>query len=158
MSYKLHEDNQLCDEVKISTAIRWKDSELSGCEYRISAVAQFFKKGHLLHESSWRDIETAWQHAWSDFILKCEFGKFDFKDWQKTQCFQEGCSEKATWEAWIKQEYCVGRGNCGNKLDRSHPIFSRSHRLFCEKHKLRGDCGLEDADSNYEMEPFKEPT
>lgn len=29
--YKLHEDNQICDEVKIFTVIRWKDSELSGC-------------------------------------------------------------------------------------------------------------------------------
>lgn len=154
MSYKPHEDNQLCDEIKISTNIRWKDSELSGCEHRISACAQFFKKGKLMYESSWRDIETAWQMAWADFILVCESGKYDFGDWPKTKCFQEGCAENATWTAYLKKEFCVGGGNCGQQLDRSSPIFGRAYRLFCDKHKVRGDCAIEDADANYEFEPI----
>ena len=152
MSYKLHSDNQLTDEVKINTSVRWKDSELSGCEFRISACVQFFKKGFLIYESSWRDIETAWVHAWSDFVRACESGGINRNDWHKTQCFQEGCSEKAVVKVWIKEEYCVGGGNCGQKLDRGSPLFSRSYRLFCERHKLRGDCDSEDADDNYELE------
>jgi len=158
MSYITLPENQFCDEVKVSTKIRWKESHLSGDEWRISAVVEFFRKGFLVHKSSWRNVEIAMIHAWSDFVLKGESGKLSEKrtDWEQVKCFQEGCSNDAVWKLTLKKYYCVGGGNCGQEKYKDNSLIGKSYRLFCNKHKHRGDCDIEDCDSNYDVAHISE--
>lgn len=151
MGYKLDHENQIADKVRITTNPRWKESGLSGCEWRFSASVDFYRKGKLIYSRSFRDVETALQMAYTDFVIARESGKCDPNQWQKTKCFQEGCSNNATIKATLKNEYCCG-GKCGQKIDTSWRGDEKSYRLFCSKHEMRGDQSIEDCDSNYVKE------
>lgn len=144
-----HSERQCFDEVKIKTMPRWKESHLSGDEWRISGYVEFLYKGQVVWSQSFRDCETAVQLMYGWYIKDAE-SKGLFKDQneiKKDLCDQEGCQEKATIKAYIKQKYCVGGGNCGGKLSK---IYDREYLQFCDKHSCRGDCDLQDADDNYE--------
>lgn len=142
---KSHPDDEYIDEVRIKTVPRWKTSGLSGDEWRVSATLQFLRKGHVIFERGFNSIETAIAAApW--------FGKTKGEDeqWKRIPveverclCMQPGCSEKATKEFKIKQEYSRHEGV-------KKESFGEQRRRFCDKHQRRGDCGLEDADDNYE--------
>lgn len=134
-------DAQGFDAVAIETVPRWKDSELSGSEWRISASIKFFRKGILCHEEHVRNVETAcnllsWFHARALDDGKGYFGG------EKGTCDQEGCSQPGITKLYQKKEYC--RSGHASELHRP------TYRLFCEKHRRRGDCGLDDSDTNYE--------
>lgn len=58
-------------------------------------------------------------------------------------CLQPGCAEEACSVYRLKHRYCRE----GHKTVPPWPTFIR----FCRKHLRRGDCGLEDADRNYEV-------
>jgi len=151
--FERHPDDEWFDEVRITTVPRWKESYLSGDEWRTSATIQFFRKGVLLKSRGVRDVEAAlaiapsmpgsWAPAGNDDELEVQPPDFD------TFCFQPGCSEKATVEYRIKDKYCRDGGK--------HEMYGDCRRRFCEKHKKRGDCALEDADDNYEEVPFGSP-
>lgn len=74
----------------------------------------------------------------------CDEGKAYFAG-EKELCDQEGCSEAATRYLKLKKIFCCDWGGCGQEKKQ----HGESYRKFCEKHKKRGDCGLEDADANY---------
>lgn len=139
----LKPDAQGFDEIRILTVPRWKESELSGDEWRISAKVQFWRKGRLVHEVGYgRNVESAvialgylWQQAHDD-------GKAFFAG-EDNLCDQEGCSAEATVTYRKKFAYDTS----GNK----HDLHRETHRKFCDRHKRRGDCGLDDADDNYEL-------
>ena len=62
-------------------------------------------------------------------------------------CFQPGCADPAVTEYQLKRRFSrdghdIGPGEIGG---------SPMRRKFCARHARRGDCGLEDADSNYEV-------
>lgn len=61
----------------------------------------------------------------------------------ETRCGQAGCAEEACSVYRYKKTYCNG----GHESEPHWPSFIR----FCQKHLRRGDCGLEDADVNYEV-------
>ena len=87
-------DGQFIDEIKIVTVPRFKESELSGDEWRISAKIEFYRKGQLIGEKFARDVETAARFLdW--FITNFrEDGKIaDAKI--DDLCDQEGCAEPA---------------------------------------------------------------
>ena len=140
-------DAQAFDEVRIVTVPRYKTSGMSGDEWRISATIQFWRNGRMVHESGGlRNVETAMAFLPSEWHRAIDDGKAYFAtegDW----CDQEGCAELAETVLRVKQRFCIGGGNCGSKLD-SHGRETR--RQFCARHVRRGDCDLEDADSNYE--------
>lgn len=50
-SYLRHDDDEWIDEVRIVTVPRWKESELSGDEWRFSTRIELYRKGHLLARS-----------------------------------------------------------------------------------------------------------
>jgi hypothetical protein len=86
-------NHQAFDEVRIKTVPRWKESELSGDEYRISAVIEFYIKGKMIHSRSWNRVETALQFgdwSWLDFA---ESGFASTKVEAQNLCDQEGCAE-----------------------------------------------------------------
>lgn len=59
------------------------------------------------------------------------------------ECFQPSCKEKPVNTYRVIKFYC--RQGHGRK-----PSWE-AHRRFCLRHGMRGDCGLEDADANYEI-------
>jgi hypothetical protein len=131
---------QAFDEVRIVTVPRWKESEMSGDEWRISAKVELLRNGLVVAQSMYRDVETACAmlpalHA--EAIgdgMGCFAGEGDF-------CDQEGCAEIATVTFAKHANYC----SAGHKTEPHHLTIRR----FCERHKHRGDCGLDDADANY---------
>src|SRR3990167_5217124 len=123
------------DEFRIVTVPRYKTSELSGNEWRISHKMQLLRKGIVVYESTDRDILIPIR----DMVDKLEekahdrgnvFGESYF-------CDQEGCSSKSD--------------DTKKLLDtdkkEENTIFIRR---FCKYHSKRGDCGIEDSDDNYQ--------
>ena len=74
-------------------------------------------------------------------------GKF-FYAGEEDFCDQEGCSEKAKVVYRAKYKWC-------NEQSHHEKIELKAEeapiRMFCERHSMRGDCGMYDADDNYEL-------
>lgn len=139
-------DAQGFDEIRIVTAPRFKESELSGDEWRISSVIQFYRKGVLVHEANGgRNVESATMLLGHAFLTACDDALGYFAG-ERDACDQEGCSSRGTIALRLKK---------GFNRDGTERPLSRGgeYRLFCGRHRVRGDCGLEDADDNYEAIP-----
>lgn len=137
----LKPDAQAFDEVRIVTVPRYKESEMSGDEWRISAKVQLFRKGRLIIEKQFSNVETACAHAAAVYSSAAGDGH-GFFGGEGDFCDQEGCPEKATVIYQKIADYCRE----GHRHDLGDRIKIRK---FCNVHKHRGDCGLDDADSNY---------
>ena len=140
----LRPDAQAFDEVRIVTVPRYKQSGLSGDEWRISAITQIFRKGKLIHDQEYANVEYAARLLDSLLIHLRESGSAYYAG-EDELCDQEGCIEKATVFYQKKLDYC---SSCGNGKEIT---YARNYRKFCHKHKTRGDCGLDDADANYTL-------
>lgn len=140
LSMALRPDAQAFDEVRITTVPRWKESELSGCEWRISAKIEYLRNGVVKHEAYAGDTKTACGLAYYHYVNAMDNAKGYFAS-ADDFCDQEGCKEKATVVYQLKETYC----NRGHKNEK----FTPQHRQFCERHKHRGDQSFEDSDSNY---------
>ena len=153
ITYTRHHDDEWIDEVRITTVPRWKESELSGDEWRFSSRIELYRKGHLLACSGSHRLREAmailpgmllvWgggSHIGGPFEQEPE-RPAEF--WNKL-CFNPGCAEPATFEFRLLHHYCAeGHAHDYDWLD--------ERVRFCERHKHRGDCGFNDADKNYEV-------
>ena len=138
-------DNQRWDRVEISTVPRWKESELSGDEYRISAEARLFYKGHLVRTFGFSDVTDAIRYLDGAIIYGGHDG-WDFID-DSHLCDQESCMSLADIK-YKRLDAWTSRGDKETLYD------FNLYRVFCNKHKGRGDCALDDADNNYEQVDF----
>ena len=68
-------------------------------------------------------------------------------DATKDLCFQVGCKEHAVSTYLLKKRY----DRRGDERPAETEWGGRDARCFCAKHLRRGDCGLDDADVNYEI-------
>lgn len=146
-----HRDYQHYDAVKIETMPRWKESYLSGDEWRFSARVCFMSKGKVVAVKTVRDVEAACKYvAWGHATIGEEsIGNpqrhelidptFDRREY----CDQEGCGEKHTVTYQLKALF--------SREGYRHEPTTPHYACFCDKHKNRGDCGLEDAMHNYEI-------
>lgn len=155
-----HEDDQWFDAVSVKIEERWKYSGLSGSEWRFTYVATFYRKGVPLARRATSRLDWALSQlpsmiedlapvgdddalaaAWNAKSTRV-FGHPDpcFEEF----CAQPGCKMLATVEYRLAKSWC---NRCGS--DREPPTEQR--RRFCEEHKIRGDCGLDDADANYTL-------
>ena len=131
------------DEIKFVTVPRYKTSGLSGDEWRISIEVEFWRNGKLRHtEWAGHDMSEAMGRAYHLLRKAQDEGKAHFAG-EDNFCDQEGCSKEATVTYKKKNDYCKE----GHKTT---PHFEEV-RKFCDEHKTRGDCGLDDADANYEV-------
>jgi hypothetical protein len=147
LSYAVRPDANGFDEIRIRTVPRYKTSGLSGDEWRISMVTEFYRKGVIIAETqSGSSMEAACGLLYGRLIKLQDDGEGYYAG-DGIHCDQEGCSEKATNVFKIKKRFCVGGGNCGQEKKN----YGDQHRCFCDKHKTRGDCDLEDNDANYEF-------
>lgn len=146
LHYALRPDAQAFDEIKLKTVPRFKSSVLSGSEWRTCAVIEFWRKGKLIHTESVSKMEVAAGMVYAK-LMEAQDNALGYFAGDGKTCDQEGCQKTATYLYRIKQEYCVGGGNCGAKKESSWQM----HRCFCDDHKTRGDQDLEDNDDNYEL-------
>lgn len=142
ISRAIKPDSQAFDKIVIETVPRWKDSYMSGSEWRISAQVTFFRKGKAVHSFGAGNVQYAAYLVGARHIEACDDAKGFFAG-EDNICDQEGCSEVATWTHKKKFNY---ERTTGQKAAYQRPEF----RLFCDKHAVRGDCGIDDADSNYD--------
>ena len=144
---RAHSDSEGVDKIMIDVIPRYKTSELSGDEWRISARIQFYKKGEMIYETSLRYIHDAAQFL--PWILNAELPEKAcgrLHSVPEGVCNQPGCSNRSTVTYRLKCTYSAqGEGPLPE-----NETFEYC-RSFCDAHKTRGDCGLEDADMNYEQ-------
>ena len=116
-------------------------------------VMQLKRKGHVVAASRWPTITHAvmafgWEWLTSRARSPDQEGAWRFlpDNVNHALCFQVGCAETAVAEYRLRARYSQPDG-FKHELD---PARDDYRRRFCLKHAQRGDCGLEDADSNYE--------
>jgi hypothetical protein len=113
------------------------------------AVLQVRRKGHLLFEQSFDTFgEAALGMGWHN-ILANE-GTKDIKwhhltnDQERERCQQVGCSATPTNVYRLKK---LSRSRSHGTLEAPR-AWEGQYTWYCARHTERGDCGLEDCDSN----------
>jgi hypothetical protein len=151
MNHRRHEDDEYVDEIRINLVPRFKTSDMSGDEWRISAVISFFRKGHEVWSRSFSKLSTAVNALSWFFIVASEGAEGEFKFLDREQelalCQQPGCSEPSVVRYRFKKvRDCPQSGHMRELGDSFEYVTA-----FCKRHAHRGDCGLEDCDTNYEV-------
>ncbi len=137
---------QMFDEVRIKTVPRFKESEYSGSEWRISAVMELLYKGKIVVSDSASTVDRAIERLAGTAQRYADDNPWrDTSQWRESKCDQEGCTADATTLYKLKKRFC-DKG-CGHELEQFWP----SSRAYCTDHAVRGDQALEDADDNYEL-------
>ena len=150
-SHRRHEDDEYIDEIRIDLVPRFKTSEMSGDEWRVSGRVRFFRKGHEVWSRSFSKLSTA-VNALSWFWMVADEGPPDewkmlTKEQELALCQQPGCSDASVKRYRFKKiRDCKQSG----RMYEPDPSFEYV-TAFCARHAHRGDCGLEDTDDNYEI-------
>lgn len=142
-----HPDDERYDSITIEIVERWKESELSGDEWRFGYLVSAWRKGEVIVSHYWTTLDyalKALQHTIN--IWPTDGDNFNLDAWNRTKtlCDQPGCASTATIFYKRLKPYTKG----GEELV-DHK-WRNEYRQFCDRHKTRGDCGLDDADHNYE--------
>lgn len=136
-------DQQAFDEVVIRTVPRYKESSLFGSEWHISAITELRYNGSVLFQATYHNVEGAIRD------LQSFATGVTTKAHESDLCDQEGCSEPSDVVYKLKKTFC----DMGNPHDPYELCKTPMVRKFCKGHSRRGDCGLQDADDNYEILP-----
>lgn len=142
----LKPDAQAFDTIIIKTIPRFKDSYLSGSEWRIHAETEFYRKGKLVKSVGCSNIQNACYLVGAKHMEACDNAEGYFAG-EGDICDQEGCNNLATYKHNKKFDYCRD----GHKSESP----ANAYRLFCDRHKNRGDGSYDDENSNYDVEPYQ---
>lgn len=134
-------DAQAFDEIRIFTVPRFKESELSGDEWRISAQIDFMRKGDVICSTQVSRVEVAAGMVYAEMMRAQDNGHGYFAG-NGYHCDQEGCKKESSVTYKLKQGY-----------DRHHKddVYTGALRHFCDQHSNRGDASLDDSMQNYEI-------
>lgn len=140
-----HPDDERFDRVTIDIQPRWKESELSGDEWRFGYILQFWRKGEIIITKSYGSLEWALDFASTATISDNVGEAFDREAWDRTKdkCDQPGCDIVAT----VFFERLKPFTKQGQELVKDPGVTE--FRQFCDIHTHRGDCSMDDADHNY---------
>lgn len=153
---KLHREmNTGIDRIEIKAENRWKESEISGDEWRYGMRTNFYRKGKVI--TSWFENQSWFPElkpSFSDIAAELERQKepnsFDQAEFDRLEplCDQFSCSEPGAMFRMIKH----GKDSRGNYL----PPDGQVHvKRFCPEHMDRGNCGR--VDSNRNLARFDPP-
>lgn len=150
VSYRPLHDSEGYDEVLIRVVPRFKTSELSGDEWRISAVVTVKRKGIIVYERAFGKMEQAAQYlSWVTGVEMTEMGpprKRGLFGHYPDECAQPSCTNPPLNHYRIKKLFTAqGEG----PLPESD--YFEYRRAFCVGHSKRGDSDREDNDENYEL-------
>jgi hypothetical protein len=104
------------------------------------------RKGQIIHRDGCSTVEHAAGMVYGMLMRAQDDGNGYFAG-DGIHCDQEGCAEVASVRYRKLFDYCRD----GHKSEPHRP----SLRHFCDRHKTRGDCSFDDADSNYVELPMK---
>lgn len=139
-----HPKAQRFDRVEARVVERWKESELSGDEWRFSFVVDLYSHGILVHSIGASSIQSALIQAVAVFD---QFGPGKIVE-KLAKARAERCAQPGCENPWTVLMHPIRRHDRrGNELVR--PYSDDEVRGFCDRHRHRGDCGLDDADDNY---------
>lgn len=144
-----HPEDERFDEVHITCVERWKESEISGDEWRFNYFAQIKRKGEVIIEFTAAKLDWILSSMQWRMLIAGEEGNIDLEAWNRTKdcCDQPGCARAATsYFKRLKRYTKQGEEMMPN-------TYSNEFRKFCASHKNRGDCDMDDADHNYEPIP-----
>lgn len=139
----LKPDAEPFDEIRIVCEPRFKDSELSGSEWRTRYYTDFYRNGNLIWRNFGHTSMNAAANLFSHTYCEATENGYGMFAGEGEYCDQEGCARLAT--VWLEQIE-EGCGRCGH---RQKPDFSRPYRGFCETHANRGNSRLGDTDKSY---------
>lgn len=146
-----HPEDERYDSIDIHVVERWKESELSGDEWRFSYIANVKRKGEVIIEIASSKMEWLLDGLKWRIFTAGEEGTMDQDAWKRTQdlCDQPGCEEIPVVFYKRLKRYT----NRGDELAPSEYYDGNEYRQFCNSHRRRGDCDLDDADHNYQEIP-----
>lgn len=143
--FALKPDAQGFDEVRITTVPRYKQSYLSGNEWRISGKCQLLRKGKVVYEFSMSNVQNC-ANALPFYIMRAgDEGYGYYGGGEDGKCDQEGCSKPWAVLYRLKKLFCDEPHKHQGETP-THPL----HRQFCDDHAKRGDNSFDDSDANYE--------
>ena len=134
------------DKITLEIVPRFKESELSGDEWRHSVRVSFWFKGGVVHTftgSSMNDAILMLGHEW---VNACSPISLKVISTEHIACDQPSCPELAQITMLIKRQFSEG----GDLLDSDDNPLKKC-RQFCSKHSTRGNASREDSDDNYEV-------
>lgn len=107
---------------------------------------EFMRKGRMLYRSDYegsalRLLDVLGHLSLAIFSARQSGVTKLIKSYE--ECFQPSCKEKPVNTYKVVKFYC--------RQGHDSKPYRETHRRFCLRHGIRGDCGLEDADANYEI-------
>ena len=135
---KAHPKDFGADRVEVTMEPRWKESELSGDEWRWSIRATAYRKGQVIADEGGLSLFDALIQLLPR-LKQLEGAGFLPLD----ECAQPECQASPTVLYRLTKEWSKN-GMYEGKISPSYRV-----RPFCARHTRRGDCALEDADVNY---------
>jgi len=138
-----HPDDERYDSITIDIEPRWKESEISGDEWRFSYTIRAHRKGEVIKERSFNRLR--WAIDALGYLVSIADESHNHDAWKRTEhlCDQPGCPWPATAFFERLKEYTPG----GDEIVGTQTITT--YRQFCEDHEQRGDCSRDDAEHNY---------
>lgn len=159
-------DDEMFDRVEITSVERWKESELSGDEWRFTFLGYFYSHGVLMmtrHGGSIQDVVLSAGHWFRNSRSMDEPDEIK-EQWAKSKAeVEDRCAQPGCANPWVvlyhpKKKYSKQGESLGLHWDDRQALSEGKPSLgwlavrgFCNTHKYRGDCDLEDADENYEL-------
>ena len=152
LKFLRHPHDEFFDRCEAVMVERWKESELSGDEWRFSQQVRCYSHGVLVATVSGHSLRQAMGLAaarWSDLVAGDDewMAKRDEID---TRCCQPGCDQPWT-ILYHPVKACAPNGAelARPYKDGTGGLEWLDVRGFCDRHKDRGDCALDDAEPNY---------
>ena len=139
---------EIWDEVSITTTPRFKESDITGSEWRTSVLIQVKWKGNVILQKVVGDIDyaTRWLvYAISNEDIRYDMIKEKRKVTGKTYCSQPGCQKQS---AFGPYQMVKRRRNDGSEILKDSLLYNERF-FFCGIHHERGNSDLEDKEVNY---------
>ncbi len=143
-----HRDDPLYDKIVIELEERYKQSTISGDEWRFGNRVRLFYKGKeldngLMHSDICITLEKLAEQIKLLEPLDSSNNNKQFDD----ICCQPGCAERGTRKYVFKKIFPSNSFTGAENVPDANGYTKGM--VFCDAHGKRGNCGLTDADDNY---------
>lgn len=140
--FKALPEDEGVDDVRLELVPRWKESELSGDEWRYSVVVRFFRKGVEVKVDSFGSFQDAILGLGAMWQTRHEGSPVALWGLTAQSCAQFGCDREAVEVFGLKEQF-------SDRGEGPLPDATPAYRAFCLRHRTRGDCDREDCDTNH---------
>jgi len=149
-NHRRHLEDEMFDEIRFKTVPRFKQSNLSGDEWRTCVVVDFMYKGIIGHSFTANSMKYAMLMLGDEYLkATCPIGD-EVINREYTRCDQPGCSAEFDVVMEITGRLTAKDGSFLDPSEKS----GHQYRKFCKQHSHRGDCDREDNDNNYKVIPI----